>query len=253
MRSNNNLLTFKNVVLFLAAVTIGQTISQNPMWLGRSVGEEKLPSNETFPIYTSHPVLDAVLEHHAEDIGSVDYEKYRGHCLRVLSFAGYYLRRYEEYNTVDEIPAHIFDVMALALAYHDIGLWTAGKLHYLEPSAEAMMQDWQAAAVPGLPAFSPADLETARVIIMEHHRYNKWMPPADDSTVDRAAVNAVRRGDWADATVGFVKTGLPPSFLEQAYNVIPEAGFHRMLLDFGGRLSPNSFVGRLEVLKIFKW
>jgi hypothetical protein len=252
MRSNNNLLTFKNVVLFLSAMTIGQTISQNPMWFGRSVDEEKLPSNETFPIYTSHPVLDAVLEHHAEEIGPVDLVKYRGHCLRVLSFAGYYLRRHEEYSKVEEIPAHVFDVMALALAYHDIALWTAGVLHYLEPSVEVLMADWQSAAVPGLPAFSPADLETARVIILEHHRYNTWKLP-EGSTVDRAAVNAVRRGDWADATVGFVKTGLPPAYLEQAYNVIPAAGFHRMLLDFGGRLSPNSFVGRLEILKIFKW
>lgn len=70
---------------------------------------------------------------------------------------------------------------------------------------------------------------------------------------NRAAVNAVRRGDWADATIGIVRSGLPAAYLEQAYTQVPESGFHLMLAGMTGCLSPNSIVGQFQVLKILKW
>lgn len=257
-RATNGIYTPRNIFLLLLSVFVSQMIRQNPMLLGLSVGPERLPSNETFPIYTSHAVLDAVLEYHGKEIGEADYTKYRNHCLRVLSFAGYYIQQYEGYRSSGAktaIPPHIMDVMALALAYHDIGLWTAGKLNYLEPSVATLNRDFQQNLVLWPTNFTTMDLETARTIIWQHHKWTHWKPDADDwgNTVDAAAVNAVRRGDWADATVGLVKSGLPPAFLEQAYNVIPEAGFHLMLAGMGGRLSPDSLLGQLDVLHILRW
>ena len=66
-------------------------------------------------------------------------------------------------------------------------------------------------------------------------------------------VNAVRKSDWADATVGLIRFGLPQSFLGEAYKTIPEAGFHNVLLNMAPKLSPDSVVGQMEVLKILKW
>lgn len=254
-----------NVVLLLLSVLIGQFIRQNPLLLGRSVGSANLPLNETFTVYTSHPVLDAILQHHKQEIGSADYDKYRNHCLRVLSFAGYYYRH--SYTTKDKATAsstlppwndHILNVMALALAYHDIGLWTAGALDYLEPSVATMNRDFLLAdteeSTISLPAtFSDADLATARIMILQHHKYREWKKHPKFVEINEAAINAVRCGDWADATMGVIRTGLPTAYLEQAYTVIPEAGFHAMLAAMGGRLSPDSLVGQLDVLKILKW
>ena len=249
--------TIRNAVLLAIAILVGRTLRQNPMLIGQSVGASKLPSNETFPVYTSHPVMDAVLEYHKGAIDVTDYDKYRNHCLRVLSFAGYYYQSYipKEHRKGVAPPEDVLNVMAVALAYHDIGLWTAKELDYLEPSVATLNQDWaKPDLVERLPAFSETDLETARIMILQHHKFTEWKPSAEQNPeIDQAAVNAVRRGDWADATLGLIKTGLPPSHLEQAYNLIPEAGFHAMLAGMTGRLSPDSMVGQLQVLKILKW
>jgi hypothetical protein len=173
------------------------------------------------------------------------------------------------------------NVVALALAYHDIGLWTdGGALSYLEPSVAVLEREipvvgqkkktkldkqqtaWAAAA--SLPAFTEADLATACEIVLQHHKFTSWQPPSpekeqDPSTekaivaADAALVNAVRRADWADATMGIVKSGMSPIYLETIYNTIPPLGFHAMLLGMCNRLSPNSLVGQLNVLQILKW
>jgi hypothetical protein len=247
------------ILLLIPAYFVAKTLHDNPMLFGMSVGDDKLPSRDVFPIYTSHPILDTVLQQHKSQLGD-DYESYRNHCLRVLTFATWYLKESSEYQKVLEegaVPAHAMNVMALALAYHDIGLWTDGALNYLAPSVSVMNKDMEnqleeEESDGPLPPFSDADLETARAIILEHHKFRHWDKPAE-SVVDSALVNAVRRGDWADATMGFVKSGMPPSHLEAAYKAIPGAGFHKMLARMGGRLSPDSIPGQLEMLRIFKW
>lgn len=172
-----------------------------------------------------------------------------------------------------EMTEHELNVVALAVAYHDIALWTDGVLAYLDPSVAVMEREIptkdgkrgkklesQIWASSSLPSFKMSDLATAREIILQHHKFTSWEPPslegkapADVPLVDAALVNAVRRGDWADATLGIVKSGMPPLYLEAVYDAIPEANFHRMLLGMGGRLSPNSLIGQLDVLKILKW
>jgi hypothetical protein len=265
-----------NIFLLGASIYLGQWLRKNPMLFGQSLGEANLPSNVTFPIYTSHSALDAVLEYHRSDIGESDYDKYRNHCLRTLSFAAYYLRRYPQYATADGIPSQVMNVVAMAIGYHDIGLWTKGALNYLEPSVTTMLEDFadtNNAGPPGMPTtFTEADMETARYIITEHHKYSMWTAATEEeeekgkeeqssdasssstisTLVNEAAVNAVRKADWADFTMGVIKNGMPSSYVEKAYTVHPEAGFHYMLMGMGSRLSPSSILGQLEVLKIFK-
>ena len=162
---------------------------------------------------------------------------------------------------------HDLNIVALAIAYHDIALWTDGALDYLVPSAAVMEREIPAkkggkklesqvwAAASSLPNFSLADLATAKEIILQHHKFTAWKPSAkaEADGVDPVLVNAVRRGDWADATVGIVKSGMPALNLETVYDAIPEAGFHNMLLGMGPRLSPTLLMGQLDVLKILKW
>ena len=197
-----------------------------------------------------------------------DYVPYRNHVLRVLSFAHYHLG--------DAVTPRAIELAALALAYHDIGLWSHSELDYLEPSVEAFVQDLARAIVehtaaeaaaaneeeetPAKPVdpltefmvpLTQSETATIKEIIWEHHKFTTYS--SSDEGVDDNLVNAVRKGDWADATVGAVRYGLPASCLEAAYKAVPEAGFHMMLAEMGQRLRPNSFLGgRLAVPDIFR-
>ena len=169
------------------------------------------------------------------------------------------------------------NVVALGLAYHDIGLFAdGGSLEYLEPSVAVMEREiyvagsgqkkdkkqpaWMTAAPP-LPAFTRSDLATAREIILQHRKLTAWKQPAkeehDNETTsiaaDAALVNAVRQADWTDVTMGIVRYGMSPVYLETVYNDLPPLGFHGMLLGMCRRLSPHSLLGQLAVLKNLKW
>jgi hypothetical protein len=261
--------TLLNIWLLVVAVNVGRFLRGNPMLLGRSSGWAP-PAPGEFHAYAHHHALDHVLDRHREALGS-DYGPYRNHCLRVLSFAAFYLERGRGGSKKESGPkatAAEVNLMALALAYHDIALWTDGKLDYLGPSVAAFESDLQldlslrdggslrsdgdvgdAGILPA--ALDEAEAETVRQIILQHHRYTDWK--RGESIADAALVNAVRKADWADFTMGAMRSDLPVNYLEAAYEAAPPLGFHRVLAGMGSRLSPNSFMGRLDVLKIFKW
>jgi hypothetical protein len=233
----------------LCAIVAGAFVVRNPLLFGFSTG---IP-HDNFFIYSKHPTLDGELQLVKDSIPPEDFEKYRNHCLRVMSFAKYLMPDfvYEEYPNA-------MDIVAMALAYHDVALWTDGKLNYLEPSAIQMERHTAKEGV-----FEESHISIARQIIMEHHKLTdyhskttsnvfKGQSTTSGAAVD-AIVNAVRKADWTDATVGIIRFEVPVALLEAAYAKIPEAGFHAMLAGMGGRLSPNSFLGQFDVLKILKW
>jgi hypothetical protein len=223
---------FTYIALF-SAITLGYMVQKNPLIFGRRTGQ----SHDGFEIITSHPALDAELETMKEDIGD-DYEAYRNHCLRVLTFTKFHLP-----DTVEKSIPNALDLAAVALAYHDAALWTKKKLSYLEPSAEHL-DDKRG-------EYTDEEVELMKDIVMYHHKYTDFK--SSRSSDADALVNAVRKGDWADASLGIVRYGLPAVLLEAAYDNIPEAGFHMVLNDFPAKLSPDSLLGQLDVLKILKW
>jgi len=210
-------------------VLVGLLVKQNPLLFGGG------PARSSYKILTSHPTLDAHLEGFRADLGD-DYNKYRNHCLRVLNFAKFHLG--------SDASETELDLIAIGLAYHDIALWSDRKLNYLEPSAKQLQKHFLEIAEDS--PLSTNDLDTAVEIVMQHHKVTEWKGP------NQRLVNAVRKADWADATMGLVKFGLPNDLILQAYDEIPEAGFHLMLANFGKRLSPDSLLGQLDVLKILK-
>jgi len=108
-----------------------------------------------------------------------------------------------------------------------------------------------------------AELETADQAILQHHKWTSWSAPEandggdsqqqQEQQVNANLVNAIRMADWADFSVGILRSGLPASYVEKALAMVPEAGFHMTLAGMGARLSPQSFVGQLAVMNIFKW
>lgn len=228
----------------ILAIGMGTFIASNPLLFGIRTG---VP-HDTYFVYSKHFILDGELERLRSKIPPDDFERYRNHCLRVMSFAKFQMPEfvYEEYPNA-------MNIVAMALAYHDVALWTDGELNYLEPSAKRMESNVRADGV-----FDEKQIAIAREIIMQHHKYTDYsssssssLKPSNKAT--DAMINAVRKADWADATVGIIRFGLPASLLEAAYAKVPEAGFHAMLAGMGSRLSPHSLVGQFEVLKILKW
>lgn len=259
---------------FVAGIAIlaGVFVANNRMLLGLSTGTLQ---DEFIPfITTKDDVLDYYLEKYQKQIGH-DYEAYRGHCLRVLTFTKYFL-------SLDNIrlEPREFHIISMALAYHDIGLWIDNKLNYLELSVTEMnrrvveemaLSKQEGEGDNGAPYIPirfhwstfEEDKDIASAIILEHHKFTTYNYSKNQNEQNRQQpvalenkneiVNAVRKADWADATMGIIRFGLPQNLLEAAYNVIPDAGFHSLLLNMGSRLSPNSLTGQMEVLKILKW
>lgn len=276
-------------------VAVALFITSNRMLFGLSTG--RLSEEHTAFIKPKNDELNYYLEKHHKQIGA-DFVPYRNHCLRVMAFTRYFLAQ----DNI-ELPPRTFTVIAMALAYHDIALWTDGALNYLDPSVDQMnmrvteeMQrskqqegDDASVYVPKMldwSNFMEEESEIAKAIILEHHKLTSYTHKANETTTakkkkkkkkkgnndngdnnkDQSSnkkaplkveyineiVNAVRKADWADATMGVVRFGLPQSVLGAAYEAIPEAGFHNILMDMGGRLSPDSLIGQMDVFKILK-
>jgi hypothetical protein len=259
--------TLLNIWCLVVAFSAGRFLRANPLILGQSSGLTP-PTSEEFFVFEDHPALDKVLSRYKEQIGD-DFERYRNHCLRVLSYSLYFLKQ----DPSAVVSQEDIDAVATSLAYHDIALWTDGKLDYLGPSVGVFERDLQnerrlllsqnqeggveSRSVELEALLSPSLLEndvlveTVREMILNHHRYNDWK--SGDSLAKVSFVNAVRKADWADATLGVVRSGLPIAYLEAAFERQPSQGFHLMLANMGSRLSPDSYLGRLDVLKILKW
>ncbi len=169
--------------------------------------------------------IEELLARYQKCIGQ-DFAGYRNHVYRVLTYAMHFLEQDESVRSTVET----------ALVYHDLGLWTAHDLAYLEPSEakareDAVRQDW------GL------DIETVVRAIHWHHKVTPYRGP------DARVVNAVRRADWIDATQGMFRKGLSKDQVARVENAIPNEGFHdalqRLATEYGG----SALRGNLRVLR----
>ena len=256
-------MTGVSLILALCVIAFMKFKKSNPVLFWR---QKSLKPRDTANLITREKpnnILEDVLLHYRSVLGE-DYDPCYNHCLRVLNFSKYFLDKYTTNRKETEMSNSSWgknlDIMAFTLAYHDIALWTDGELSYLDPSAAVMERDLR--EDPSLwelfhPPLTTEEKLIAREIIMQHHKISPFAVPNTDLNVPMGIegehmVNAVRKGDWVDATMGIVKHAISTDILEDAYAEIPEAGFHNMLLGMGGRLSPDSIIGQLKVLKILK-
>eukprot|EP01130_Rhizamoeba_saxonica_P007107 TRINITY_DN2854_c0_g1_i2.p1 TRINITY_DN2854_c0_g1~~TRINITY_DN2854_c0_g1_i2.p1 ORF type:complete len:213 (-),score=27.11 TRINITY_DN2854_c0_g1_i2:80-718(-) len=142
-----------------------------------------------------------------------DFDGYRGHLYRVLSYANYFLKG-DETNR---------DVIEAALVYHDIGLWTDNTLSYLDPSYLRAEQDLAS-------KFNQEQMQLIHDIIIYHHKITEFTGP------NQQYVEAVRKADWIDATKGVVLKGISRANVEKVRQNIPDSGFYDTLAGFGPKL-----------------
>lgn len=173
--------------------------------------------------------IESLFEPYREVIGR-DFEGYRGHVYRVLTYALHLLGgshpRQKEIET--------------ALVYHDIGLWTDAHLAYLEPSIDLMVKDNRDNAWS-------LDEPLLRDIVFYHHKISAYRGHAAE------IVNAVRKADWIDASGGFLRKGITREQIREVNQAIPEAGFHATLKRLGISLSNGNPIRMTRgFAKVFK-
>ena len=150
--------------------------------------------------------LDEILSANAGSLGD-DFVPYRNHVHRIVNLS---LRLHSASD--DELRR-----LAIAAAFHDLGIWTAGTFDYLAPSvalAEAYLRR------NGTPQWVP---EVASMIL-EHH---KILPYRDRA---QPLVEPFRKADWIDVTRGLLTFGVARRFIAELYSAWPSAGFHRRLV-----------------------
>lgn len=119
------MVSYNSVYLgLLTSILVSSFVRNNPLWFGKSVlktAEVKELVQSTFTVYTEHPLLDTILNSHVQNELENDLVPYRNHCLRVLSFARFFYQREMNQTTQEPVPHRYIDLMAISLAYHDLG------------------------------------------------------------------------------------------------------------------------------------
>lgn len=154
----------------------------------------------------SDPTVERHLPQIADAVGT-DFAAYRGHIYRVLSYAAHFL------GDDPRGREHI----AFALVFHDVGMWTDHELAYLEPS-EAVAERVRKQHAPHLDGTLIAN------IIHWHHKMFAFAGP------DADIVNAARKGDWIDASMGMVRHGVSRKDVAAMEQTIPVLSFPGVLM-----------------------
>ena len=155
---------------------------------------------------TALPLLDAVLDAHASRLGC-DAIGYRHHAYRVANFY---------WQLLPGNPA-VLEKLSIAVAFHDLGIWTAGTFDYLPPSRALAREHLRAVGRP--------DWQDEVDAMIDHHHRLRRMPPEA-----HASVEMFRRADWIDVSRGVLRFGLPRAVVREVRAAFPDAGFHRRLL-----------------------
>jgi hypothetical protein len=149
--------------------------------------------------------LDRVLETHAAALGG-DFEAYRNHTYRVVNLCVALAPRADA----------SLEKVALAAAFHDLGIWTARTFDYLPPSIDL--------ACTHLACTGHGDWrDNVAVMIREHHKVRRYRG------ADAESVEPFRRADWIDVSLGVLTFGLARSRIGEIRAKWPNAGFHRRL------------------------
>jgi hypothetical protein len=114
------------------------------------------------------------------------------------------------------------------LVFHDIGLWTNNSLAFVNPSCDLAKKVLTEAKL------GPRQLNLAHEIIYWNHKITPFN--GTNHIKNNAIVEAARKADWVDITMGFVSYGMPKEHIQNVTKVIPYNKFQEIILLFGPRL-----------------
>jgi len=158
---------------------------------------------------TEIPVLDTVLDRHTADLGD-DFTAYRNHAYRVANLC----------LALSDTGSANVEKVALAAAFHDLGIWTDQTFDYLGPSVRLARAHLIAS---GQDSWSPEVTE----MILEHHKVSPFR--------GSRLVEQFRCADWVDVSRGLFRFGLSRQHVNEVLSTWPDSGFHKRLLVLGLR------------------
>ena len=177
-------------------------------------------------IIEANDTIDTLLEQWRPALGA-DYIAYHNHVYRVFNFA---IRL--AHATEEDI-----EKLAIAAAFHDVGIWLDNTFDYLDPSSRRAM-DYLSQI--GRNEWS----ETVHQIIEQHHKVCPWQG------AEQNLVESFRKADWLDVCLFALPSTLERSYLTEVLRTFPRHGFHRRLVSLTfGWASKHP----LNPLPIFKW
>ena len=163
------------------------------------------------PVLARHPRVEEVLDAFGAELAS-DRVAYRGHVYRVFHFC----------RALGGVGDGRDDAIALAAAFHDLGIWSDRTVDYLPPSARRLRAHL---AERGESAMAD---ELARMVELHH----KLTPCRGEGDV---LVEAFRRSDLVDLSFGFLRFGMPADYVQEVQAAFPNAGFQwRVVQVVGG-------------------
>lgn len=174
--------------------------------------------------------IQTIQEAYRSIIGK-DFIGYQNHCIRMAGCCLALLLQQEKVIDVDAV-----EKIAIAAVFHDIGIWTANTIDYLEPSITPMMEylaeqqkeQWS---------------DEIRVMILEHHKITTTQYP------QYPLVEIFRKADLADFSLGFVRSGVPKATIQFLKRKYPNAGFHKRLIELAVSNLPKSPLNPLPMMK----
>lgn len=155
-------------------------------------------------------LIETILQEYQTTI-EADYQGYLNHCKRVVACCLILSQDCNE-ETIHKV--------AIAVAFHDIGIWTSKTIDYLEPSVKVMLSylslhrllDWQ--------------IEIT-LMITEHHKLTTT------KFSEYPLVEYFRQADYADFSLGLLRSNIPKSEFKKLTRQYPNAGFHKTLVYLG--------------------
>lgn len=169
-------------------------------------------------------LISEVIELHRAELGN-DYVKYYNHCCRVYTYAAQLSRA----NKEEQLQ------LAIATAFHDIGLWTADTFDYLGPSIKLAEEYLKA---NGLERYSDGVIQ----IILNHHKLTSFK--------QNYLAEAFRKADLIDLSYGLFRFGLPGAEMSATNALYPSHGFRRFILK---KIVLNFLQHPFNPLPIVKW
>ncbi|SFH55881.1 HD domain-containing protein [Planctomicrobium piriforme] len=157
-------------------------------------------------MFETIPTLDAILDAHAADLGEDDLA-YRNHAYRVANICA----------MLSPNPPENIEKIAIAAAFHDLGIWTDKTFDYLQPSIRLVTAH--------LDRLGKSEWATEICeMILQHHKLSPYRGNS------QWLVEPFRRADWMDVSCGLLNFGLSRNFLRELFVKWSSAGFHRRLV-----------------------
>lgn len=175
-------------------------------------------------LHTSNTYIDDILDHYQPQLGK-HYIAYRNHVYRVFNLT-LQLRDFSEEQVV---------AIAIAAAFHDIGIWTAHTFDYLNPSIEL-------ARNYALTHGQSHQIKLISNLIDNHHKLSAYK--------HNTVVEAFRRADLIDLSLNLFRFGVKRNDLKELNKAFPGNGFHRFIF---GQIGKNILRHPLNPLPIVKF